>query len=301
MVDEMFTFNNSVTTIATTMSTASTDITDILDELAMAATTQAEDTEKAVGVITGSIQNLGTVAKESQSNKEKIEDAIKDFETSFLSVTNTATEINNILTRFGEIQKQANVLKSEADGITQIVTIVASIANQINLLALNAAIEAARAGDAGREFAVVAEEIRNLSTDTNQAVKDINHSLTSFVSNIGGVVNGIDTQYDVLEKENVNLKRAVEMSEHSNENLDVVSQLMVHNAEALNTESKNISSLFDSFQSLAAIAEENSAETQEASSNVAIYVDHIQELTTQINVFETMIHNFQEDLKKYII
>lgn len=53
--------------------------------------------------------------------------------------------------------------------------------------------------------------------------------------------------------------------------------------------------------SLAAIAEENSAATQEASSNVAIYMEQINELTHQINVFDAMIKNFQEDLSKYKI
>ena len=55
----------------------------------------------------------------------------------------------------------------------------------------------------------------------------------------------------------------------------------------------------DGRKSLAAIAEENSASTEEASSNVAVYVDQIVELTEQIKVFDAMIKNFQDDLKKY--
>lgn len=301
MVDEMSTFNTSVKSIASTMSSTSKDITGILDEVATAATTQAEDTERSVSIITDSISSLTTISQESQNNKDQIEDAVQEIGTSFTKVSNTASEINTILGEFGKIKDSSNELREKADGITQIVTIVSAIANQINLLALNASIEAARAGEAGKGFAVVAEEVRKLSIDTNQAVSDINHSLTSFVSNIGTVVEGIDTQYQVLEKENLNLTQAVETSERSNTNLNSVSTLMIHTSEALKKEADHIASLFDNLQSLAAIAEENSAATEEASSNVTIYIDHIHELSTQMTVFEEMIKNFQKDLEKYKI
>ena len=74
---------------------------------------------------------------------------------------------------------------------------------------------------------------------------------------------------------------------------------MIRTSQDLKQEADHISSLFDNIQSLASIAQENSAATEEASSNVAIYVDQINELSNQISVFDSMIKNFQEDLKKY--
>lgn len=301
IVDEMDTFNNKVTSIAITMQNTSNDITEVLDEVSAAAITQAEDTEKVVGVLNDSINNLTEVSEESESNKLKIEEAVSSIESSFTKVANTASEINAILIKFSQIKNNSNELKENADNITQIVSIVSAIAKQINLLALNASIEAARAGEAGRGFAVVADEVRNLSEETNSAVEKINSSLTSFVSSIGTVVEGIDVQYDVLEKENAKLKTAVEVSSQSNENLSHVSGLMIKSSQELKKEAEQITSLFANIQNLAAIAEENSAATQEANSNVAVYVEHINELTEQITVFESMIKNFQVDLAKYKI
>lgn len=301
VVDEMYTFNNTVTSIAMTMHNTSNDITEVLDEVSAAAITQAEDTEKVVSVLNDSINNLTEVSEESESNKQKIEEAVSSIENSFTKVSNTASEINAILVKFSQIKNNSNELKENADNITQIVSIVSDIAKQINLLALNASIEAARAGEAGRGFAVVAEEVRNLSEETNSAVERINDSLTSFVSSIGTVVEGIDVQYEVLEKENSKLKTAVEVSSQSNENLSHVSGLMIKSSQELKKEADQITSLFANIQNLAAIAEENSAATQEANSNVAVYVEHITELTEQITVFESMIKNFQEDLAKYRI
>lgn len=301
IVDEMYTFNQAVTDIAKTMQSTSNDITSVLDEVAIAATTQAEDTENSVSILSESIRNVTRISNVSQENEVKIGTAMKNLEESFNDVHNTTNEIQSVLNKFNSIRENSDELRQNAEGMMQIISIVSSIAKQINLLALNASIEAARAGDAGKGFAVVAEEVRKLSLETNDAVGKIDHSLTEFVESIGGVVSDIDVQYKVLETESSKLTHAVTSSSQSNENLKAVSDLMIQTSKELKTEADHIASLFDNMHTLAAIAEENSAATEEASSNVAIYVDQINELTNQISVFDTMIKNFQQDLSKYKI
>ena len=301
IVDEMDTFNRSVVAIAKTMQEASNDIINVLDEVAVAATTQAEDTEKSITILSDGVANISRVSDDSQKNKEKITDVVEGIEESFGNVEATASEIDSILQRFNEIRTSGNELNANADKITEIVSIVAAIAKQINLLALNASIEAARAGESGRGFAVVAEEVKKLSEETNKAVDQINGSLTNFRTSIGEVVGSIGVQYEVLEKENTNLNSAVHNSGRHNEKLQLVSDLMIQTSQELGNEAEHMTELYDGIQSLAAIAEENSAATEEASSNVAIYVDQITELNSQIAVFDAMIKNFQEDLSKYKI
>lgn len=299
IVDEMYTFNHSVTEISETMRTTSDDITVVLDGVATAAISQAENTENAVGVLNDSIRNIGHISDDSQESNGKIEAAIQSLESSFHNVYNTATEINHVLDKFKLIRNNSNRLQEKAEGITEIVSIVSAIAKQINLLALNASIEAVRAGEAGRGFAVVAEEVKRLSVETNKSVEEINSSLMEFVENIGGVVNDIDTQYVVLENESGKLTEAVDASDQSNHDLKDASDLVIRTSKELKKEADKIASIFDNMHNLAAIAEENSASTQEVSSNVTVYVEQIHELTHQIGVFESMIKNFQEDLSKY--
>jgi methyl-accepting chemotaxis protein len=301
IVDEMYTFNHSVTEIAHTMQATSNDITAVLDEVAIAATTQAEDTERSVGILSDSIRNVTRISSESQENEVKIETAMEKLENSFSKVDNTTLEIQAVLDKFNIIRTNSDELRKNAEGMMKIVSIVSSIAKQTNLLALNASIEAARAGEAGKGFAVVADEVRSLSAETNKAVNQINQSLTEFVDSIGGVVGDIDVQYKILETESNKLSDAVKTSSMANSNLKTVSDLMIQTSQELKVETDSIASLFDNMHSLAAIAEENSAATEEASSNVAIYMDQINELTNQIAVFDQMIKNFQEDLSSYKI
>lgn len=299
VVDEMYQFNNSLAMISSTMKDTSHEIKDALDKVSTAADMQAQDTEDLVNILDMSIKNINSISDESQRNKIDIENAVAGIEDSFGHVQNTAVKINTVLHDFADMKYKGDSLQKNANNMTQIVMIVSQIASQINMLALNASIEASRAGEAGKGFAVVAEEVRKLSIETNNAVDQINKSLGGFVSDIHDVVSKIDEQYQVLEVENDLLKKAVDISELSNNNLKGVSELMVGTSQHLKQEAEHISQLFDKIHRLSQIAVDNSSSTQAANANVQLYVQEIEELSAQISVFDSMIAMFQSNLKKY--
>jgi methyl-accepting chemotaxis protein len=220
---------------------------------------------------------------------------------SYENVENASKNILKSLQSFNEVKEKGTQLEGRAKDINNIVSIVSGIAEQTNLLALNASIEAARAGEQGKGFAVVAESIRKLAEQSKEAVLDINSNLAQFVKEIGFLVDHIDVQYDVLEKETNNLDVVRNISYEANQSVQSVATSMIETISKLNIEADSISDVYDSIESLAAIAEENSASSEEVSASVINYTNEIKKLIDNISDFKGITKTFKNDLEKYKI
>ncbi len=136
----------------------------------------------------GAAKSASGVSTSAKEGSEKVVDVAKGLETVARSVRETA----EVLGRLG----------SQSQQIGQITETISSIADQTNLLALNAAIEAARAGDHGHGFAVVAEEVRSLAQRSQQATEEINAMVNSIARDAQEAVGAMEgTQTQVVDAE----------------------------------------------------------------------------------------------------
>ncbi|MDF2502931.1 MULTISPECIES: heme NO-binding domain-containing protein [Clostridium] len=301
ITDEMNTFVKNINNISDFMSTTSNEISGIVEQLASGAVDQANNTQDCATVLNDNIESLKEVVKDENENKEKLEDAIRKIDNSYESVDETGKNIMDSLNKFKEVRDNGVKLNGEVKNIRGIISIVSEISGQINLLALNASIEAARAGEAGKGFSVVAEEVRKLAEETKNAVGEINDSLANFINDIGVLVRNIETQYGVLQNGIDSLQSVRNSSYEAKISAKTVSQSMINAAERLNVEANSISSIYNNIESLAAIAEENSASSEQVSANVANYTSQIKKLTDNVGQFKKLIESFDDELKKYKI
>jgi methyl-accepting chemotaxis protein len=124
------------------------------------------------------------------------------------SFRQTEAEINNLGTVIDDAGVSIDSLKAENDKIVTVIDVISSIADQTNLLALNAAIEAARAGEAGRGFAVVADEVRALASRTRESTLEVSAMVEAIQNRTDTVVQTMELGKDTINTCNTRVNEA---------------------------------------------------------------------------------------------
>lgn len=167
-------------------------------------------------------------------------------------VIHSIAEVQN---RAGRLKEDMTALGRQAEGIGSILGVISDIADQTNLLALNAAIEAARAGEAGRGFAVVADEVRKLAEKTMTATKEVGEAIRD-------IQQGTRLNIDNVELAAEKINDATTLAEESGQTLQAIVTL--------------VDATTDQVRSIATAAEEQSATTEEINRSI-VDIDRLAE------------------------
>ncbi|GLR71756.1 methyl-accepting chemotaxis protein [Agaribacter marinus] len=137
-------------------------------------------------------ENLLAQYNMTSGEGERIDSINEMFNSSTQSLRDITVSMNSMGSKMGHMAEGILGLSDTADSINAFVTTITSISDQTNLLALNAAIEAARAGDAGRGFSVVADEVRTLATETNKSASEVAELVTNIISSTRNATGSVD-------------------------------------------------------------------------------------------------------------
>ncbi|MCQ2984195.1 methyl-accepting chemotaxis protein TlpB [Helicobacter pylori] len=238
---------------------------------------KATDITSMMNISIEQSQGLRKRLIETQGLVKESKDAIGDL---FSQITESAhTE--------EELSSQVEQLSRNADDVKSILDIINDIADQTNLLALNAAIEAARAGEHGRGFAVVADEVRNLAGRTQKSLAEINSTIMVIVQEINAVSSQMNLNSQKMERLSDMSKSVQETYEKMSSNL---SSVVLDSNQSMDDYAKSghqIEAMVSDFVEVEKVASKTLADSSDIL-NIATHVSGTtMNLDKQVNLFKT--------------
>lgn len=272
---------DEINKVSQTVSSQSEELTQSANEVKIGTTQIATTMEDLAYGSESQANNASTLSTAMESFVSRVMDAnengtyIHQSSNEVLAMTSTGREaMNSSSEQMKVIDKIVHDAVVNVEGldkhtqeISQLVAVIQSIAAQTNLLALNAAIEAARAGEHGKGFAVVADEVRTLAEQSSQSVTNITEIVNKIQSESSSVTNSLQEGYKEVEEGTSQIERTGKTFNNISESVTE----MVSRIQAISDDLQNISAtsqeMSGSIEEIAAITEQSAAGVQETSAS----------------------------------
>jgi methyl-accepting chemotaxis protein len=237
----------------------------------------------AVNELTVAIQEVARNTSDTARNTQQVSEVTDSVQG---RIHDAVEKVQQLSLRIGETANVMLRLEEQAKEVTSVIDVIRGVADQTNLLALNAAIEAARAGEQGRGFAVVADEVRTLASRTQQSTQDIQTMLGQLQSGVQGAVAAMNSSDAVTQDAVKSANEAGNSLSHIGDGVKSISDMTIQIATAAEEQSSVTAEIDRNLVQLNEIAVETAKDATRTS-------DHCQKLNVLSLEMKQLLSRFK--------
>ncbi len=288
--------SNSEQVVSSTeqMNSSVQQISSTIQQISKGSQTQAQELEQTSKVVTKLTKDMKSLALKASTTAELTNEVGAISETGSKSASEADFRMSKIISVTNESAKKIKELADRSGEITAVLEVIRKIADQTNLLALNAAIEAARAGEAGRGFAVVADEVKRLAEGSAKSSEEIDGLIRQIQDDAKATVQSIEGGSKEISEGRLVIDKALKALNEIATKVKEVSVNVTEVASTTQTQVIEIERLSKAASEIAAVSEQNASATEEASAATEQQTAGTQEIAESVQ----KMANMADDLSK---
>lgn len=291
--------SKAITSSIEELSASSEEVSRSIQEIADGADQQMGESKKVFEINNGLSQKIDDISTKLNTALENASDMKKKNEIGSKTIGELETKLNAYMDSAQLVAEKIEHLAGESRAIGSILETINGIAEQTNLLALNAAIEAARAGEHGKGFAVVADEVRKLADGSSSSTNDVKRIIDSIMADISEIGNVLGASTALIE----GVKAAVQVSDKSFGAIKSSVEDTITQIELLNNDMKEIETgkdnVLNAMHNMTDTLHQSVAATQQVSAAAQEQSASTEEIAASIQNLDETVRNLSALVSKY--